>query len=95
MAWFILNLIYIGRKMQMYTDSMKRAFHSIAHFAPKGFALQVIDNDNFITLKAKEKVFMSLSGEGKRQAVEYMIRAKKALEDNGAIVLIVREGGQE
>jgi hypothetical protein len=38
---------------------------------------------------------MSLSGEGKRQAVEYMIRAKKALEDNGAIVLIVREGGVE
>jgi hypothetical protein len=24
-----------------------------------------------------------------------MIRAKKALEDNGAIVLIVREGGAE
>ena len=81
--------------MQMYTDSMKRAFHSLSHFAPKGFALQVIDNDNFITLKAKEKAFMALSGEGKRQAVEYMIRAKKALEDNGAIVLIVREGGKE
>jgi hypothetical protein len=81
--------------MKMYTDSMKRAFHSLAHFAPKGFALQIIDNNNFITLKAKEKAFMSLSGEGKRQAVEYMIRAKKALEDNGAIVLIVREGGVE
>jgi hypothetical protein len=38
---------------------------------------------------------MSLSGDGKRQAVEYMIRIKKALEDNGAIVLIVREGGSE
>jgi hypothetical protein len=24
-----------------------------------------------------------------------MIRAKKALEDNGAIVLLVREGGKE
>ena len=81
--------------MSVYTDQMKRAFHSLAHFAPKGFALQVIDHNNFITLKAKEKAFMSLSGEGKRQAVEYMIRAKKALEDNGAIVLIVREGGAE
>ena len=95
MPWFMLSLIYIGRKMQMYTDAMKRAFHSIAHFAPKGFALQVIDHTNFITLKAKEKMFMSLSVDEQRQAVEYMIRAKKALEDNGAIVLIVREGGAE
>ena len=79
----------------MYTDAMKRAFHSLAHFAPKGFALQVIDHNNFITLKAKEKMFMSLSVDDQRQAVEYMIRAKKALEDNGAIVLIVREGGKE
>jgi hypothetical protein len=46
-------------------------------------------------VKASEKQFMSLSGEEKRQAVEYMIRAKKALEDNGAIVLLVREGGKE
>ena len=28
-------------------------------------------------------------------AIEYMVRAKKALEDNGAIVLLVREGGAE
>ena len=81
--------------MQMYTDSMRRAFHSLSHFAPKGFALQVIDNEHFITVKAQEKMFMLLDTEGKRQAVEYMIRVKKALEDNGAIVLIVREGGAE
>jgi hypothetical protein len=79
----------------MYTDSMRRAFHSLAHFAPKGFALQVIDNEHFITVKAQEKMFMLLDTDGKRQAVEYMIRVKKALEDNGAIVLIVREGGAE
>jgi hypothetical protein len=74
---------------------MRRAFHSLAHFAPKGFALQVIDNEHFITVKAQEKMFMLLDTDGKRQAVEYMIRVKKALEDNGAIVLIVREGGEE
>jgi hypothetical protein len=79
----------------MYTDSMKNAFRSLAHFAPKGFVVQVVDNTNFITVKASEKVFMSLSHDGKRQAVEYMIRVKKALEDNGAIVLLVREGGAE
>jgi hypothetical protein len=79
----------------MYTDDMKRAFRSVSHFAPQGFFLTVVDNDNFITLKADEKSFMSLLNEDKYRAVEYMIRAKKALEENGAIVLLVREGGEE
>ena len=78
----------------MYTDQMKRAFRSLV--PPKNFSLQVIDNDNFLTVKAIEKDFMSLETvEMKREAIEYMIRVKKALEDNGAIVLLVREGGKE
>jgi hypothetical protein len=77
----------------MYTDAMKMAFHSLR--APDNFGVQLIDNEHFITVKAKESLFMSLSDDGKRQAVEYMIRIKRALEDNGAIVLIVREGGKE
>jgi len=77
----------------MYTDAMRRAFHSVT--PPKNFGLQVIDNGTFITIKAKEEVFMKLLDEDKRSAVEYMVRVKKALEDNGAIVLIVREGGKE
>ena len=79
----------------MYTDNMKRAFRSLDHFAPKGFKLELIDNDTFITVRASEKSFMSLLDEDKRRAVEYMVRVKKALEDNGAIVLLVREGGSE
>lgn len=79
----------------MYTDSMRRAFRSLDHFAPKGFQLELIDNDSFITVRASEKQFMSLLDEDKRRAVEYMVRVKKALEDNGAIVLLVREGGKE
>lgn len=79
----------------MYTDPMKRAFRSLDRFAPKGFKLDLIDNDNFITVRASEKSFMLLLDEDKRRAVEYMIRVKKALEDNGAIVLLVREGGKE
>jgi DNA primase catalytic subunit len=77
----------------MYTDSMKRAFHSLR--GPKGFHLQIVDHDNFLTVKASEKQFMRLSGEERKEAVQYMIRVKKALEDNGAIVLLVREGGKE
>jgi hypothetical protein len=79
----------------MYTDNMARAFHSLAHHAPTGFGLQIIDNDTFLTVKASEKQFMSLVDEDKRRAVAYMVMVKKALEDNGAIVLLVREGGSE
>lgn len=79
----------------MYTDSMARAFRSLDHFCPKGFSLQIIDNDHFITVKAAENQFMALTGEGKKMAVEYMIRTKLALEQSGAIVLLVREGGVE
>lgn len=79
----------------MYTDAMRKAFRSLDHFAPKGFKLELVDNDSFITVRASEKSFMLLLDEDKRRAVEYMVRVKKALEDNGAIVLLVREGGEE
>jgi hypothetical protein len=78
----------------MYTDAMRTAFRSLDHFAPKGFRLELVDNDSFITVRASEKSFMSLLDEDKRRAVEYMVRVKKALEDNGAVVLLVREGGK-
>jgi len=73
----------------MYTDKMKMAFHSIP--APKNFKVDIIDNDHFIIIKANEAMFMRLFDTEKRQAVEYMVRVKKALEDNGAIVMITRE----
>ena len=79
----------------MYTNEMKRAFRSLDNFCPNNFKLTIIDNESFLTLQASEKEFMSLRDEEKRVAVEYMIRAKNALEDNGAIVLLVREGGKE
>jgi hypothetical protein len=74
---------------------MARAFRSVGNYAPKGFYLTVIDNEHFITLKASEKDFFRLADEDKRSAVQYMALAKKALEENGAIVLLVREGGEE
>lgn len=76
-----------------YTDAMARAFRSLT--PPKNFGVQIIDNEHFLSVKAKEDVFMRLNYEEKLAAVEYMIRVKKALEDNGAIVLLVREGGEE
>jgi hypothetical protein len=79
----------------MYTDAMRRAVHSLDGHGPKGFALQIADNDHFLSVRASEKQFMSLTDEDKRHAIEYMAKIKKALEDNGAIVLLVREGGKE
>ena len=79
----------------MYTDDMRRAVHSLDGTGPKGFYLQIIDNDHFLSVKASEKQFMSLVDEDKRLAVEYMAKIKKALEMNGAIVLLTREGGED
>lgn len=72
---------------------MRMAFHSIP--APKNFGVSLEDNDNFLTIRAKEDIFMRLTGEEKLMAVEYMVKIKRALEDQGAIVLIVREGGKD
>lgn len=77
----------------MYTEAMKRAFHSIT--PPPNFGVQLIDNEHFITVKAKEDVFMRLLDEDKRRAIEYMAKVKQALEENGAIVLLTREGGED
>jgi hypothetical protein len=79
----------------LYTDAMRRAVHSLDGTGPKGFYLQIIDNEHFLSVKASEKQFMQLLDEDKRRAVEYMVKVKDALEQNGAIVLLVREGGEE
>lgn len=76
-----------------YTDAMARAFRSIT--PPENFGVQIIDNEHFLSVKAKEEIFMRLDYDGKLAAIEYMVKVKKALEDNGAIVLLTREGGVE
>jgi hypothetical protein len=73
----------------MYTDAMKRAFHAVT--PPKGFTVDLLDNDTFLTIRADEKKFIALLDEEKRAAIEYIIRLKKALEENGAVVLVVRQ----
>jgi hypothetical protein len=80
----------------MYTDKMKSAVHSLSHHMPKNFYVDIIDEEHFLVVRASEKVFMSLPDvESKVAAVNYMIKVKKALEDNGAIVMLMREGGKE
>lgn len=73
----------------MYTDSMRRAVHSI--IPPKGFSVDIIDNDAFLTIKLDEKRFVNLVHDEKIAALQYALQLKKALEMEGAIVLVTRE----
>lgn len=73
----------------MYTDAMRRAFHSI--IPPKNFGINLIDNDTFITIKLDERSFIPLTHDEKLEAVRYVAMVKKALEIEGAIVLVTRE----
>ena len=73
----------------MYTDNMRKAFHSI--LPPKNFNVEVIDNDHFLTIKLNEHRFINMVHDEKIEALQYVVKLKEALEQNGAIVLVTRE----
>jgi hypothetical protein len=73
----------------MYTDEMRRAVHSI--IPPKGFGIEIIDNEHFLTVKLDERKFLHMGHDDKISALQYVVKIKKALEINGAIVLVTRE----
>lgn len=73
----------------MYTDQMRKAFHSI--IPPKGFSVELIDNEHFLTIKLNEYNFAKMVHDEKVQALQYVLNLKKALEIEGAIVLVTRE----
>jgi len=73
----------------MYTDEMRRAVHSIT--PPKGFGIEIIDNEHFLTVKLDERKFLHMVHDDKISALQYVVKIKKALEINGAIVLVTRE----
>jgi hypothetical protein len=73
----------------MYTDAMRKAFRSIR--APKDFSVDLVDNEHFLVIRADEKAFVMLGHDDKIEAVQYMVKVKKALEDNGAVVLLTRK----
>ena len=76
----------------MYTDQMRMAFRSIT--PPKNFSVDIVDNEHFLVVRADEKAFTKLAHDDKIEAVKYMITVKKALEENGAIVLLTRKAIQ-
>ena len=68
---------------------MRRAFHSV--IPPKGFGVNIIDNEHFLTIKLDEKHFAGLVHDDKIHALQYVLTLKNALEMEGAIVLVTRE----
>lgn len=72
-----------------YTDEMRKAFHSIQ--APRGFYVDLIDNEHFLTIRIDERVMFNLPHDDKIAAVQYVMKVKDALEQNGAVVLVVRK----
>ena len=78
----------MGKKI-MYTDQMRKVVHNIK--PPKGFGVEIIDNNHFLTVKLDEKKFLRMGHDDKISALQYVVKLKKALEDCGAIVLVTRE----
>ena len=73
----------------MYTDEMRRVVHNLT--PPNGFGVDIIDNEHFLTIKLDEMKFIKMLHDEKIAALQYVIKLKKALEKNGAIVLITRK----
>ena len=73
----------------MYTNEMRRAFHQVT--PPKGFKVNLIDNEHFLTIKLDERKFVNLFHDEKIAALQYVVQLKHALELEGAIVLVTRE----
>lgn len=73
---------------KVYTEAMRRAAMSLT--PPKDFSVEIYDNGDFLVLRANAKQFINLYHDEKIQAAEYLIRMKKALEQEGAMVLLVR-----
>ena len=68
---------------------MYMAFHSIT--PPKNFGVSLIDNESFLTVKLDERSFIRMTHDEKLEAIKYVSMVKKALEMEGAIVLVTRE----
>ena len=73
-----------------YTDEMRRAFRAIPK-PHESFKMEVFDNEDFLTLKIYLEPMMKMSGEERKDCVIYALTVKEALEDAGAVVLVVRD----
>lgn len=73
----------------MYTPEMATAFKSIV--PPNNFGVVILDNEDFLTIQIDPKELSLVSEDDRTSVVKYINDVKKAFEDLGAVVLIVRE----
>jgi hypothetical protein len=73
----------------MYTLEMATAFKSIT--PPENFKVVILENDDFLTILIDPEDIESLQDEQVEPAVKYINDVKKALENEGAIVFVVRD----
>lgn len=68
---------------------MATAFKSLT--PPEGFKVVIMENDDFLTILIDPEDIESLQDDQVEPAVKYINDVKKALEDQGAIVFVVRD----
>lgn len=73
----------------MYTLEMATAFRAIT--PPNNFGVTILDNDDFLTIQIDPKDLTNLLDEDKPAVVQYINDVKKAFEEQGAVVMILRE----
>lgn len=75
----------------MYTDDMRRAMRSLDSQCPKGFSVDIIDNDTFLSVRIDPRQLVHLGYFDQRRAALYIYNVKRALEDCGGTVLLIRK----
>ena len=78
----------------MYTDRMRRTFRQLDNHCPKGFSLEIIDEEHFLTIRVDPDQLAKLDDFNQRRAVEYLAKVHHALQSEGQVVNLVRKEGR-
>jgi hypothetical protein len=73
----------------MYTVEMATAFKSLV--PPENFGVTILDANDFLTVQIDPEDIESLLDHQVEDAIQYIKDVKRVLEEQGAIVYIVRE----
>mgnify|MGYP000287794655 CR=1 FL=1 len=73
----------------MYTVEMATAFKALT--PPENFGVTILDANDFLTVQIDPEDIESLLDHQVEDAIQYIKDVKKVLEEQGAIVYIVRE----
>jgi len=73
----------------MYTTEMATAFKALV--PPENFGVTILDANDFLTVQIDPEDIESLLDHQVEDAIQYIKDVKRVLEEQGAIVYIVRE----